>query len=64
MYRDFGSNDCFFEVDETSGAELWSRLEAIHKNPKQAAAKVRTIMSTVEAAQKRMIGAVRAACRV
>lgn len=64
MYRDFGSNDWFFEVDETSGAELWSRLEAIHKNPKQAAAKVRTIMNTVETAQKRMIGAVRAACRV
>jgi hypothetical protein len=64
MYRDFGSNDWFFEVDETSGAQLWSRLEAIHKNPKQAAAQVRKIMTNVETAQKRMIAAVRAACRV
>ena len=29
MYRDFGANDWFFEVDETDGPQLWSRLEAI-----------------------------------
>lgn len=63
MYRDFGAGDWFFEVDETSGAELWSRVEAIHKNPRAAAAKVRTIMSNVEKAQQRMIAAVRKACR-
>ncbi|MES2694666.1 MAG: polysaccharide pyruvyl transferase family protein, partial [Verrucomicrobiota bacterium] len=27
MYRDIGANDWFFEVDETNGAQLWSRLE-------------------------------------
>ena len=64
MYRDIGANDWFFEVDETSGAQLWSRLEAIHKNPAAARAKVKAIMATVEARQKRMCDAAREACRV
>lgn len=59
MYRDFDSSDWFFEVDETSGAQLFSRLEQIHRDPKSAYAKVRSIMSTVAARQKRMIEAVR-----
>jgi hypothetical protein len=63
MYRDFGAGDWFFEVDETSGEQLWSRLEAIHRDPKRAAAQVGRIMKTVETAQKRMIAAVRAAAR-
>jgi hypothetical protein len=61
MYRDFGANDWFFEVDETTGAQLWSRLEAIHRNPADARATVKAIMATVEARQKRMVEAVRAA---
>jgi hypothetical protein len=63
MYRDIGANDWFFEVDETSGAQLWSRLEAIHRDPVAARAKVKSIMATVEARQKRMVTAVREACR-
>jgi hypothetical protein len=63
MYRDIGANDWFFEVDETSGAQLWSRLEAIHRDPVAARAKVKSIMATVEARQKRMVDAVREACR-
>jgi len=63
MYRDFGAGDWFFEVDEASGAKLWEKLEAIHRNPQAAAAQVRTIMGNVEKAQKRMIDAVRAACK-
>ena len=63
MYRDIGANDWFFEVDETSGSQLWSRLEAIHKDPAGARAKVKSIMATVEARQQRMVGAVREACR-
>jgi hypothetical protein len=59
MYRDIGADDWFFEIDETSGAQLWSRLEAIHKNPAAARAKVKTIMTLVEARQKRMVEAVR-----
>lgn len=61
MYRDIGANDWFFEVDETSGPQLWSRLEAIHKDPAKAKAKVKAIMATVEARQKRMVDAVRQA---
>lgn len=63
MYRDFGANDWFFEIDETSGAQLWSRLEAVHRDRASAKTKVRSIMGTVERRQERMVGAVRAACR-
>ena len=59
MYRDFGANDWFFEVDETSGPQLWSRLETIVKNPAAAKAKVKSIMATVESRQKRMVDAAR-----
>ncbi len=59
MYRDIGANDWFFEVDETNGRELWSRLEAIHKNPAKAKAKVKAIMATVAERQKRMVDVVR-----
>ena len=62
MYRDFGADDWFFEIDETTGAQLWSRLEAIVSNPSKAAAKVKSIMAGVEVRQKRMVDAVRAAC--
>ena len=61
MYRDFGADDWFFEVDETSGAQLWSRLQSIVNVPRQARAKVARIMATVEARQKRMVEVVRAA---
>ena len=61
MYRDIGANDWFFEIDETSGAQLWSRLEAIHRDPDAARAKVKTIMAGVERLQRRMVDAVRSA---
>jgi len=61
MYRDIGANDWFFEIDETSGAHLWSRLEGIVRDPAAAKAKVKQIMAGVEAGQKRMVDAVRAA---
>lgn len=61
MYRDFGADDWFFEVDETDGAGLWAKLERIHRDRKAAKAQVRKIMATVETHQKRMLSAVRAA---
>ena len=63
MYRDFGADRWFFEIDETSGAGLWSRLEAIHRDRAGAKATVRSIMATVRRRQRRMVDAVRAACR-
>jgi hypothetical protein len=63
MYRDFGADNWFFEVDETSGEQLWSRLETIHRYPGNAKSQVKSIMASVEKRQKRMVDAVRAACR-
>jgi hypothetical protein len=64
MYRDFGSDDWFFEIDDTNGAQLWSRLEAIHRDSASARAKVKSIMAKVDGLQHRMVDAARAACRV
>ena len=61
MYRDIGANDWFFEVDETSGDELWSRLSTIAKDPNAARAKVKTIMAGVQKLQKRMVDAAKEA---
>ena len=62
MYRDIGANDWFFEVDETDGPQLWSRLETIVRDPAAASAKARAIMAGVEKRQRRMVEAVREAC--
>ncbi len=61
MYRDFGAGDWFFEIDETDGPELWSRLSAINQDPAKAKARVKAIMATVAARQERMVEAVRQA---
>jgi hypothetical protein len=63
MYRDFGAGEWFFEIEETSGDQLWSRLEAIHRRPAEARGRVRSILGTVEKLQRRMVAAVREACR-
>jgi len=63
MYRDIGADDWLFEVEETSGAQLWERLQRIVGHPARARAKVRSIMTTVEARQKRMVDVVRSAVR-
>jgi polysaccharide pyruvyl transferase WcaK-like protein len=64
MYRDFGADQWMFEIDETDGKELSQRLETIHKDPTEAKRKVKSILTTVERLQKRMVDAARAACRV
>jgi hypothetical protein len=64
MYRDFGAGEWFFEVEETSGDQLWSRLESIHRDPSRAKAKVKAIMTRVEQLQERMVDAVRTACQL
>ncbi|MEY2879327.1 MAG: hypothetical protein RLZZ15_1707 [Verrucomicrobiota bacterium] len=61
MSRDVGADDWFFEIDETDGAQLWSRLAAIHRDPAAARAKVKSIMAGVEKHQRRMVDAVKAA---
>jgi hypothetical protein len=63
MYRDIGAPDWLFEIDEATGDRLWSRVNAIVRDPNAAKAKVRSIMTTVEGLQKRMADAVRSACK-
>jgi hypothetical protein len=60
MYRDFGADDWFFEIEETTGAQLWSRLEAIHADRAKARAAVTAIMTGIQQRQRRMVDAVRA----
>jgi polysaccharide pyruvyl transferase WcaK-like protein len=64
MYRDIGADEWFFEVDETSGRALWSRLEGVLKEEEKAKTKVASIMGFIEAREKRMVDAVRVAARV
>jgi len=63
MYADFGAGDWLMEVDEVTGDDLWSRLEAIHRQPAKAKQRVASIMREVSTRQKRMADAVLAACR-
>lgn len=64
MYRDFGAGDWFFEVEETNGAQMWSRLEPIVANPAKGKAQVSAIMGNVNARYQRMAEVARRACRV
>lgn len=63
MYRDIGAHEWFFEIEETTGAQLWSRLESIVRSPAKAKDKVKAVMAAVESRQQRMVNAVRAACK-
>lgn len=59
MYRDMGAGDWFFEVEEATGAGLWKTLEGIVKDPGRARRRVKEVMKTVEARQRRMVEVVR-----
>lgn len=61
MFHDVGVSNWIFEVDETTGPELWSRLKKIHDDPAGARAQVRTVMAGVEKQQRRMVEVLRAA---
>lgn len=63
MYRDFGAGDWLVEIDETSGGDLWSRLETIHRQPAKSKELVASIMRGIEKKQRQMAEAVRAACQ-
>jgi hypothetical protein len=61
MFHDVSVSPWIFEVDETSGPQLWSRLEEIHRDPAKARAHVKNVMSGVDKLQHRMVDALRAA---
>ncbi|MBI4624528.1 MAG: polysaccharide pyruvyl transferase family protein [Verrucomicrobia bacterium] len=55
MYHDIGLSDWTFEVDETNGDELWSRLKSIHADPAKARERVKSVMAGVARVQRRMV---------
>jgi polysaccharide pyruvyl transferase WcaK-like protein len=61
MFPDVGVGDWTFEVDETSGAEMWSRLERIVRDPAAARAHIQKVMTKVDARQRRMVEVLQAA---
>lgn len=63
MYRDLGAGEWLFEIDRTDGPALWRRLEAIYRDPDRARNRVGSILARVDKLQRRMVEAVRAACR-
>lgn len=54
MYADLGLGDWIFEVEETSGAELWSRLKQVIENPEPARAYADAAMTRVRARHRHM----------
>ncbi len=61
MYHDLGLSDWIFEVEETSGDELWSRLQATFTNPDRARAYGEAAMARVRARQRHMAETLKAA---
>lgn len=55
MYHDIGLSDWTGEVDEITGDQLWTRLKLVHADPAQARSRVRTVMTRVDAIQRRMV---------
>ena len=55
MYHDIGISDWTCEVDETSEADLWSRLRPIHDDPRAARTRVQKVMTRVAETQRRMV---------
>jgi len=63
MYRDIGAGEWLFEIDETDGSQLWTKLEAVHRDPAAARAKVQSILSFVEERQRYMVAVARQALK-
>lgn len=59
MYRDLGAGEWLFEIDHTSGAELFAKLAAVWQDPESTRAKVRAIQQRYQAGQQRMLEVVR-----
>ena len=61
MFHDVGVSPWIFEVDETSGAEMWTRLAEIVAAPERARAKIDRVMREVDRLQQRMVDVLRTA---
>ncbi|MES2692932.1 MAG: polysaccharide pyruvyl transferase family protein [Verrucomicrobiota bacterium] len=58
MFRDVGVGDWLFEIEKTSGLELWERLKTIHDDLPAARKRVGEVMTRVAALQQKMAEAV------
>lgn len=63
MYRDLGLDEWFFEIDETDGAQLWSRLEKVLGNSQASRAYLDAAMERVRTAQARMMQVIKESIR-
>lgn len=57
MFRDIGLADWLFEVEKTSGQQLWESLAKIHADPGCSRARVKTAMAGVAERQRSMVQA-------
>ncbi len=54
MFRDIGVGDWLFEIEKTSGADLWAALKTIDADLPRARARVREVMAKVADTQRAM----------
>ena len=54
MFADLGLGDWLFEIEKTSGADLWSAVQTLRADPAAARARVATAMRQVAALQRAM----------
>lgn len=54
MFRDVGAGEWLLEMDEAAPEALWSRLDAVQRDPAAARRKVQTVMVRVTALQRGM----------
>lgn len=63
MFRDVGVADWLFEIEKTSGQELWKTLNTIHQDLPAARRRVRDVMTNVASLQKGMVKSIERAVR-
>lgn len=58
MYRDIGVGDWVFELEQTTGQDLWAKLQTIHADLPRARARVKDAMAKVAELQRGMVKAI------
>ena len=58
MWRDLGLDEWFFEVEETTGNQLWKRLGEMLAHPAETRRKVEAMQQKVETLQRQMVATV------
>ena len=58
MFRDIGVGDWVFELEQTTGQDLWAKLQTIHGDLPRARARVKEAMAKVAELQRGMVQAI------